>query len=450
MTRKSLPRRTFLRGIGTTIALPLLDAMAPAFSKAKEIKSLSPCRMAFAYVPNGMIMENWIPALEGSDFEIPPTLQPLAAYRDDWMVLSGLTHNNGRSLGDGPGDHARSCASYLTGVHPKKTPGADIRNGISVDQVAAMLIGQETRFGSLELGTEEGRTAGACDSGYSCAYNNSISWRSETTPLPPEIKPRLIFERLFGAPGSDEDPITRAKWAQYDKSILDFVQEDTHKLKGDLGTTDRRKLDEYLTAIRDIEKRISMAEQNPLHEVPSLDLPEGVPVDFVEHVRLMFDLQILAFRTDLTRITTFMLGLESSNRTYREIDVPEAHHGLTHHLGDERKIREVSKINRHHAGQFAYFLEQLKSTPDGDGSLLDHSIVVYGSSLGDGNRHDHHNLPVLVAGRACGGLRPRGQHIRYPAETPMTNLFLVMLDLMGIHEDSVGDSTGRLDHLTDL
>ncbi len=450
MTRKSLPRRTFLSGMGTAVALPLLDAMVPAFSSAAQVRAASPCRLAFAYVPNGMIMEDWIPAKKGSDFEITPILKPLAPYREDWMVLSGLTHNNGRALGDGPGDHARSCASYLTGVHPKKTPGADIHNGISVDQVAAQLIGQKTRFGSLELGTEEGRTAGACDSGYSCAYNNSISWRSETTPQPPEIKPRLIFERLFGAPGSDADPIAKAKWAHYDKSILDFVQQDTLKLEGDLGATDRRKLDEYLTGIRDIEKRISMAESAPLHGVPSLDLPEGVPVDYGEHVRLMFDLQILAFRTDLTRITTFMLGLETSNRTYREIGVSEAHHGLTHHLGDERKIANVSRINQYHAELFSYFLKQLKSTPDGDGSLLDHSIIVYGSSLGDGNRHDHHNLPVLVAGKACGGLKPHGQHIPYPVETPMTNLFLAMLDLMGVPAESLGDSTGRLTYLTDL
>ncbi|MFN0167473.1 MAG: DUF1552 domain-containing protein [Bryobacteraceae bacterium] len=449
MMRKSLPRRTFLRGIGTAVSLPFLDAMIPAFAAPSEVRTSYPCRLAFAYVPNGMIMEDWIPARTGAGFEITPTLKPLDAFRENWMVLSGLTHNNGRSLGDGPGDHARSCASYLTGVHPRKTPGADIHNGISVDQLAARVVGKQTRFASLELGTEEGRTAGACDSGYSCAYNNSISWRSETTPMPPEIKPRLVFERLFGVHDSDQDPATRARWAVYDKSILDFVQQDTHKLQRELGANDRRKLDEYLTAIRDIEKRIS-THQKPPREVPNLDLPDGVPVDFSEHVRLMFDLQVLAFQSDLTRITTFMLGLESSNRTYGEIGVSEAHHGLTHHLGDQRKIREVGKINRHHAELFSYFLQKLRSTPDGDGSLLDHSVVVYGSSLGDGNRHDHHNLPVLIAGKGCGALKPRGRHIAYPVETPMTNLMLVLLDVLGVPTESFGDSSGKLRYLTEL
>ncbi|MDE0432942.1 MAG: DUF1552 domain-containing protein [Bryobacterales bacterium] len=448
--RAQLSRRTLLRGIGTTVALPFLDAMNPAFSATpSRLGNQIPVRMAFSYVPNGIIMEDWTPAAPGALKALPNILEPISEFRGDVMLLSGLTHNNGRALGDGPGDHARAAASFLTGVHPKKTDGADIRNGISVDQVAAELVGGRTRFASIELGVEHGRLAGNCDSGYSCAYSNSISWRSETTPMPPEVNPRLVFERLFGRPGDSNDPVARAKRKRYEKSILDFVQQDTRKLQSELGTTDRRKLDEYLTGVREIEKRIEASEASAAQTTPSMDRPSGVPVDFAEHAKLMFDLQVVAFQTDQTRIATFMLAREGSNRTYREIGVPGGHHGLTHHRNDEEKIRKISKINRYHMELFSYFLKRLDSIQEGDGTLLDHSMVLYGSGLADGNKHTHHDLPVLVAGRAAGGLHP-GRHLRYDTETPMANLYLTLLDRMGVHPETIGDSTGRLEHLTDI
>ena len=444
ITRKHLPRRTFLKGLGTTIALPLLDAMTPVFG-ATRLTGKAPSRMAFVYVPNGIIMKGWTPQAEGAGFDLPSILEPVTAYREDLIVFSGLTHNGGRALGDGPGDHARAAASFLTGIHPRKTAGADIHAGVSVDQMAARKIGSATRFASLELGIEDGRQVGNCDSGYSCAYSNNISWRSETTPNPPEINPRAVFERLFG--NADEDPATRAKRERYNKSILDFVSEDTQKLKGALGPTDRRKLDEYLVAVREIEKRIEAAEREAL-AAPAMGKPDGIPVDFTEHVHLMFDLMAVAFQADLTRVMTFMMAREGSTRTYREIGISDGHHPLTHHRNQEDMVEKVRKINRFHVEQFSYFLGKLKSIPDGDGTLLDHCMVTYGSGIADGNRHTHHDLPVLVAGR-LEGFRP-GRHLRYPQETPMANLYLTMLDCMGVETEKLGDSNGKLEHLSSL
>ena len=447
ITGKCLARRTFLRGIGATIALPMLDAMTPAFAAASRLGSNAPRRVAFVYVPNGIIMKDWTPPADGPAFEFPRILKPLEPYRKDLLVLSGLTHNTGRALGDGPGDHARAAASFLTGVHPKKTAGADICSGVSVDQIAAQKIGAATRFASLELGCEDGRLVGNCDSGYSCAYSNSISWRTTSTPMPPEVNPRAVFERLFG--DSSETPEARAKRLGYNKSILDFVLEDTQRLKGDLGKTDRRKLDEYLDAVREIERRIELAEHDSQQFTPTIEKPAGVPVEFADHVRLMFDLMTLAFQADLTRISTFMICREGSTRTYREIGVSDAHHPLTHHRGNPEWIEKVAKINAFHLEQFAYFVGKLKATPDGDGTLLDRMMVVYGSGLADGNQHTHNDLPVAIAGAGNGALRP-GRHVRYPKETPMTNLYVAMLDHMGITPEHIGDSTGELQHLTDL
>ncbi len=447
MIPRYLPRRTFLRGVGVAIGLPWLDAMVPAFAAKPRLPAVTPTRLAFVYVPNGIIMSDWTPATEGSRFDLPSILEPLADYRDDCLWLTGLTHNNGRALGDGPGDHARAAASFLTGVHPKKTQGADIRNGISVDQIAAQAIGGQTRFASLELGTEHTRLVGNCDSGYSCAYNNSISWRSPTSPMPPEVNPRSVFDRLFGATRDSSDPNGAGK--QYRSSILDLVQEDARSLFSRLGSVDRRKLDEYLFAVRDIEKRIELLEDSPPEPAPDMDRPEGIPIDFAEHLRLMFDLQTVAFQTDLTRIITLMVGREGSNRTYREIGVPGAHHGLTHHQGDTTKIEQTSKINRYHVEQFAYWLGKLKSISDGDGALLDNVMIVYGSGLSDGDQHLHDDLPVLVAGRGAGTLHP-GRHIRYPDETPLTNLYVSLLSQMGIHPESIGDSNGQLQLLSDI
>jgi hypothetical protein len=433
--------------MGAAVALPFLDAMTPAFAAGRIGAVNAPRRLAFVYVPNGIIMKDWTPAAEGSAFEFTRILKPLEPYRKDLLVLSGLTQNNGRALGDGPGDHARAAASFLTGLHPKKTSGADISLGVSVDQIAAEKVGGATRFASLELGCEDGRLVGNCDSGYSCAYSNSIAWRSATTPLPPEVNPRAVFERLFG--DASETPEARAKRLAYDQSILDFVLDDTQRLKGDLGRTDRRKLDEYLDAIREIELRIQRAEHDSTEFTPSIEKPAGVPVEFADHVHLMFDLMALAFQADLTRISTFMICREGSTRTYREIGVPDAHHPLTHHRGNPEWIEKVTKINCFHLEQFAYFINRLKSTPDGDGTMLDRTMVVYGSGLSDGNQHTHNDLPALLAGTGNRAIRP-GRHVRYPKETPMNNLYVALLDHMGVPPEKIGDSTGELQHLTDL
>jgi hypothetical protein len=452
---KALPRRTFLRGMGTMMALPLLDAMVPALSWASSATAAArsqgsaPRRLAFVYVPNGIHMPDWTPAQFGTEFDLPSTLQPLAAHQKDFLVLTGLTHNNGRALGDGPGDHARAAASFLTGVHPKKTDGADIRNGVSIDQIAAQTIGGKTRLSSLEMGIELGGQAGNCDSGYSCAYTNNISWRSETAPMPPEVNPRQVFERLFGGLDLSGDPESRARRAQYSKSILDFVQEDTRSLMTHLGPTDRRKLDEYLYSVREIEKRIESSEKTASTLPPSMDRPAGIPSEFQDHVRLMMDLMALAFQTDSTRVSTLMMAREGSGRAYREIGISDAHHPLTHHQNDPVKIAAVAKINRFHVEQFAYFLERLKSIKEGNGTLLDNLMLVYGSGLSDGNRHTHHDLPVLLAGRGAGSLHP-GKHLQYAKETPMTNLFLSLLDRMDVDVEKFGDSNGKLGELTNI
>jgi hypothetical protein len=431
---RPISRRTLLRGLGAAIALPTLDAMLPAFAAATK----SPRRLVYIYVPNGIVMKQWTPTAEGAGYEMPRILQPLQPYRDDLLVLSGLTHNTGRPLGDGDGDHARAAATYLTGVHPKKTAGADIHVGVSVDRIAAQTIGNTTKFSSLELACEDGHLVGTCDTGYSCAYSNSISWRTPSTPLPPEINPRSVFERLFGA--EDENPADRSKRLRYETSILDYVLDDARRLAGKLGPTDRRKIDQYISAVREIERRIELAEKDNQQILPSIEKPEGYPAAFDEYVKLMFDLLAVAFQTDLTRVSTFMLAREGSTRTYREIGIPDAHHALTHHRGNPEWIEKVARINTYHVEQFGYFLGKLKSTPDGDGSLLDHTLLVYGSGLSDGNRHDHADLPVLVAGGGLGG-----RHIRYAKETPMNNLHLMLLDRVGVQIESLGDSNGELD-----
>jgi hypothetical protein len=437
ITGRHLSRRAILRGLGAGIALPFLDAMSPAFAATGGAK---PPRLAFVYVPNGIVMNEWTPSTEGPLSELPRILSPLAPYREDLLVLSGLTQNAGRALGDGAGDHARAAATYLTGVHPKKTDGADIQAGISVDQVAAQSIGNASRFPSIELACEDGRLVGACDSGYSCAYSNSISWRTPSTPMPAEINPRAVFERLFGSDAESSD--ARARRRRYEKSILDFVLEDAHRLSGQLGPTDRRKMDEYLSAVREIERRIEIAEKDNLEIAPTIDRPDGVPAAFDDYAKLMFDLMLAAFQTGLTRVSTFMLGREGSNRTYRELGISDAHHPLTHHRGNTEWIEKIARINTYHVEQLSYFLGKLKSTADGDGTLLDHTLLVYGSGLSDGNHHEHGDLPVLVAG---GGVT--SGHIRYPRETPMNNLHLTLLDRVGVKIETLGDSNGELEPL---
>ena len=448
MPGRSMARRTLLKGLGTAIALPLLDSMIPAFSRAAVGKA--PCRMAMLYVPNGIIMDQWMPrASAGVDplpAELPRVTSALAPFRNDIMVLGGLTQNGGRALGDGPGDHGRAGANYLTCVHPKKTNGRDLQTGVSVDQIAARRLEGKTRFASLELGCEEGVQGGSCDNGYSCAYSNSISWRTPSSPMPAEIRPRAVFERLFGAAGLNP------KEAQYEKSILDLVASDAQRLNSQLGGADRRKLDEYLFSIRDLEKRIAGLETRAETRAarPAMASPQaGIPAEFSEHARIMFDLLTLAFQTDSTRVATVLLALEQSPRAYPEIGIPEAHHGLTHHQGDKDKIEKVTRINCFHVKQFAYLLEKLRSTQDGDGTLLDHSMITYGSGLSDGNAHDHANLPLVLAGRGCGTLKP-GRHVRYPVETPMGNLYVALLDRMGVPVESLGDSNGKVGYLSDV
>ncbi len=444
-----------MRGLGTAVALPFLDAMVPAFTRAATSKAAAPCRMAFLYVPNGIMMSQWIPTAQPGITPLPAQLprvsSALEPFRNDVMILGGLTQNGGRALGDGPGDHGRAGASYLTCVHPKKTNGRDLQVGVSVDQIAAQRLQGKTRFASLELGCEEGVQGGSCDNGYSCAYSNSISWRTPASPNPAEIRPRAVFERLFGAGDTDPDPARRARQQRYQNSILDVVMGDAHRLSSTLGGADKRKLDEYLSSIRDVEARIQNAERNrtPV-AAPSIVPPEpSIPIDFAEHARIMMDLMTLAFRTDSTRVVTLLLALEQSPRAYPEIGIPEAHHGLTHHQGDKEKIAKVTEINCFHIKQFAYLLQKLKSTPDGEGTLLDHVMITYGSGLSDGNAHDHANLPLALAGRGCGTLRP-GRHVRYPDETPMANLFVAMLDRMGVPVETLGDSHGELGYLSDI
>lgn len=456
--KQSLSRRTMLRGFGAAVALPLMDAMSPAWAAptAARVSGNGAPRLVFCYVPNGIIMGDWTPATVGPLGDFKRIMKPLEPMRKKLTVLSGLTHNTGRALGDGPGDHARAASTFLTGVHPRKTASAAISLGISADQVAAQSLGRQTRLASLELTLESGRQAGNCDSGYSCAYSNNISWRSATTPNPPEYNPRVIFERMFGNADPSETPALRARRERYDRSILDFVLEDAGSLKREIGMADRRKLDEYLTAVREVEIRIAGAEKlaaegSPLSALaPGIEKPAGVPVDYAEYSRLMFDLMVLALQTDQTRVMTLMMAREGSNRPYREIGISDGHHGLTHHQNNAEWIEKIRQINEYHVRQFAYFIQKLDSIQDGDATLLDRSMIVYGSSIADGNRHTHHDLPIIVAGTGNRQIRS-GRHLLFPKETQLTNLYLTLLETMNVPAaSSLGDSTGPLKHLVDL
>lgn len=442
-----IPRRTFLRGMGTAIALPMLDAMAPAVSLAAETEAqAAPMRMAFFYIPNGVNMEHWKPKAEGTDFELPEILAPLEKVRGDVNILSGLAHDKAKANGDGAGDHARSASAFLTGCQPRKTDGADIKAGISVDQFAAQQVGQTTKFASLELGLERGRQAGNCDSGYSCAYSSNISWRGEATPMAKEIDPRSVFERLFSVGSTNDVAGSFALRTRNRKSILDFVLDDAQLIKKGLGVKDRRKLDEYLTGVREIEKRISRSQRRETITVAGVTAPAGIPKDLGEHYRLMCDMLVLAFQGDLTRISTFMVGNAGSNRSFPFLDVPEGHHSLSHHQNKPETLEKIKKINLFHMQQFAYLLDRLKSIEEGEGTLLDNCAIMYGSAIGDGNRHNHDDLPVVLAGKA-GGTIQTGRHIVYEPNTPMNNLFLSLLDRMNVEVESLGDSSGRLDKL---
>ncbi len=446
MTRR-MSRRTVLKGFGTALALPLLEAMRPlSAARAAAAGKAPPLRMAFVYVPNGANMAEWTPDGRGRDYKLSPLLEPLADVRSDFSVLSGLTLDKARANGDGPGDHARAMSTFLTGRQPRKTAGADIKVGVSADQVAAQRIGDRTRFPSLEIGCEAGRQAGNCDSGYSCAYSANLSWRGESTPQPKEVDPKLVFDRLFSSSNQKEAAQAREKRARYRQSILDLVAEDAKDLRLKLGTPDQRKLDEYLVGVRELEERIAKAGKEQFKEVPppkGVERPSGVPREYEDHIRLLTDLLVLAFQGDLTRIATFVYANDGSNRPYRTVGVPEGHHDLSHHGGNKEKLAKIAKINRFHTTQYAHLLRRLKGVKEGDGTLLDQCMIVYGSGIGDGNRHNHDELPILLAGKGGGTLTP-GQHVRFPRETPLMNLYLSMLDRVGVHPESLGDSTGRL------
>ena len=439
VTKKSLPRRTFLRGAGTTLALPLLDAMVPPLTALSKTPARTVRRLGFVYVPMGSDITRWTPPVEGALAELSPTLSSLAPVVDDVTVITNLELKNSY-----PGTHATSNAGFLSAAKAKWTESTDYHLGTTVDQIAAQRIGQGTRLPSLEMAMDLVSMVGQCDNGFACVYQNNLSWSSPTTPLPAEAHPRIVFERLFGEGGT---PQQRRAALGRKASLLDWVKEDANRLQAELGPADRTKVSQYLDSIREVERRIQNAEQSATErDLPDLDRPVGVPVQYADHAKLMFDLQVLALQADITRVVTFQLARETSTRTYPEAGVPEPHHPLTHHGNNPDKIAKVAKINAFHVSLFAAFLEKLKATQDGDGSLLDHSLYLYGSGMGNPNVHDHTNLPILVAGGAASGVRG-GQHIRYAEPTPLSNLHLTLLDKVGIHLESFQDSKGKVDEL---
>ena len=437
-----ISRRTILRGLGTAVALPWLEAMGPVVRAAEA--TATPRRLAFFYVPNGVHLPSWTPGSVGPLGEFPAILRPLAAVQPELLVLSGLTQDGARAHGDGPGDHARSMASFLTGIHPRKTAGLGLKAGVSVDQVAAAHLGRGTKLPSVELGIDRGAQAGNCDSGYSCAYSSNISWRSATTPMAKEVDPRLLFERLFAdqlRPG--ESAAAREKRERYRKSVLDLVAADARQLQGRLGRNDRQKVDEYLTSVRELEQRVSRADTAAHVDLAGVRRPTGIPRENRDHIRLMFDVLALAFQADVTRVATFAFANEGSTKSYRFIGVPEGHHDLSHHGRDPEKQAKVERINTYHVEQFAYFLAKLKGMKEGAGTVLDHSAIVYGSGISDGDRHNHDDLPILVAGRG-GGTLATGRHLAFPPNTPLNNLYQTLLTQAGMPAAQLGDSTGLL------
>lgn len=436
-----LSRRTMLRGLGTAISLPFLDAMAPRSARAIETTAPAPRRMAFIYVPNGCNMDHWTPAKEGTDYELPQILQPLAPLKSDVMVLTGLTCDKARPNGDGAGDHARASSAFLTGAQARKTAGANFRSGVSADQIAAQKLGDQTRLSSLELGIEKFRGSGNCDSGYSCVYEHTLAWRNATTPLPTEVDPKQIFDRLFAENPNDPERLKRSRLRA---SVLDAVLDDAHSLERTLGGTDRQKLDQYLSSVRDLEERIHRAEKLPPVTLPEgTQRPEQLPAEVTDHLHLVSDLMVLAFQTDVTRVATFMFAREGSDRSYPMVGVKEGHHTITHHQNKPDLLEKIAAINTFHIQQFAYLLSKLKAIKEGEGTLLDNCMIAYGSAIGDGNRHNHDDLPVLLAGRG-GGTIQTGRHIRFDRDTPINNLWLAMLQRMGAPTKQLGDSTGVL------
>ncbi len=438
VTRKVMPRRAFLRGVGVALGLPYMEAMVSARQVVKP-----PVRLMFLYVPNGIDMENWNPAYSGPLLELPRILKPLEPFRNDVLMLSNLTHNWARGLLDGAGDHGRCSANYLTGAHVEKSDKSIYVDGpMSMDQLIANRIGKDTRLPSLEIGMEDPRQSGNCDSGYSCAYTNNLSWKSSTQPMPPILDPRMLFERLFGS-AADLTPAERERRLRIRTSILDYVKESATSLAKGLGTTDRRKLEEYLEAIRSIELQIEKAAKDETPVDPGMSKPPGTPADFAEHFKLLTDMVTVAFQADLTRVITFLVTREGTSRPYREIGISDGHHPLTHHGGKRDQLAKVTQINEYHASNFAAWVERLSRLKEGDGRLLDNLMLVYGAGLNDGNRHLHDDLPTVIVGRGGGSLQP-GRRMVFRRETPFSNLHLSLMDRMGVHVDTFGDSSGRL------
>ena len=450
ITKTALPRRAVLRGLGTAVALPLLDGMVPALTALGRTVARPKPRLGVVYVPHGAVMDNWTPVTDGAGFAFTPILQPLEGFRDHLSVMTGLDHAPAAQLpGDPAGGHGRISGAFLTGIHAKPTEGADFEAGISVDQIAAEQLGQQTQLASLELGIGLPEFGGACDAGFSCAYISTLCWSTPTTPLPMESNPRAVFERLFGD-GTSTDPAQRRERMQRDRSILDAVTRKVARLQGGLGAADRAKLGDYLAAVRDVERRIQRAEAEGDRELPVVERPSAsIPASFEDYVKVMFDLQVLAYQADLTRVITFMMTPELSAQTYPQIGVPDPHHALSHHENKRKSLEKLTKVGTYHTTLFSYYLEKLRNTPDGDGTLLDQVMVLYGSGMSNSNLHNIQKLPIVLAGGGAGRLRG-GRHIRYPDETPLTNLYMTLLGKLGVPIERVGDSTGELQQLSDV
>jgi hypothetical protein len=442
-----ISRRMMLRGVGAALALPVLDAMVPALTAAAATGAAPVKRLGVFYVPNGMSMPYWFPKTEGALSELPPTLKSLAAFKDRVLLCGGLADEPANRV-KGGGDHARSAGTFLTGVPYKLTSGADVFGSVSMDQIVAKQLSKETQLGSLELGIESNAMLGSCDGGASCAYTNTIAWSDPTTPLPIENDPRAVFERLFGTSGSTDRGARLARIEQ-DRSILDYVNEQLRRLQKQIGPQDKVRIDEYLTSVRDVERRIQRDDEQNARELPVVDQPIGIPADYQEHARLMMDMLALAYQTDLTRVSTFMLAKEVSGRSYPEIGVGDSHHPVSHHQDEPAKLERLHKINEYHFRQFAYLVDKLSKLPEGDGTMLDHTVFLYGTGISDSNTHFHDDLPIAIVGGKAAGIRG-GRFIRYPKGTPLTNMHLTILENMGVHPESIGDSTGKLGRLTDV
>lgn len=442
-------RRTFLRGLGAAVGLPALEAFRPAMAAevgkiAATTASGAPLRMAYLYIPNGVNVSQWRPQGTSSDYKMGPTFAPMEAHRKEFQIFTGFEHKNATAGGDGPGDHARSSATFLTGRRAKKTAGSDIQLGVSVDQVAASAVSNLTRLPSIELSSDGVRKSGSCDSGYSCAYQFNLSWRSETQPMTPENNPRAVFERLFGAGSAKERQESFARRFASKKSMLDFIQHDARSLHRHLGRNDQQKLDEYLTGVREIEQQIEKVEAMGFPPDPGVPAPKGIPGDYGEHMRLMMDMMVLAFMTDSTRVASYLLAHDGSNRNFKAVGVSEGHHSISHHRGNQDNLAKIAKIDKYYMEQLAYFVDKLKNTEDVDGkSLLHNSMVVYGGAISDGNAHNHNDLPIVVAGQAGGNFKS-GRHVDFGGNVPLSNLYVRMLDEFGVKTKSFGDSTGSL------